>query len=83
MRILQRDAQAAAAAGTAEEEVFENERYMPIRGWASRGNLLPAERRRYSGRDGGRSANDFPSPPLPPGWGPVCSASCVFICGAS
>ena len=50
-----------------EVEVFENERYMPIRGWGSRGNLLPAERRRYSARDGSASGSDFPSPPLPPG----------------
>ena len=51
----------------AEEEVFENERYIPIRGWGSRGALLPGERRRYSSRSGARSTSEFPSPPLPPG----------------
>jgi vacuolar protein sorting-associated protein 13A/C len=52
-----------------EEEVFENERYIPIRGWSSR-NLTPLDRRRFSyGRD--QAINDsttaFPRVPLPNG----------------
>jgi vacuolar protein sorting-associated protein 13A/C len=54
--------------GVVEEEVFENERFMPIKGWGSRGNLLPAERKRYSTRDAAQSFNDFPSVPLPEGF---------------
>ena len=53
--------------GAIEEEIFENERYLPIRGWASRGGLLPTERRRYSTRDGSQSFNDFPTLHLPTG----------------
>ena len=65
----------------AEEEVFENERYIPLRGWGSRGALLPGERRRYSDRAGARSAAEFPSPPLPPGAGVRCPrALCGCLC---
>ena len=53
--------------GAIEEEIFENERYLPIRGWGSRGGLLPTERRRYSTRDGSQSFNDFPTLHLPTG----------------
>lgn len=60
--LLQRERQE----GAIREELFENERYMPIRGWAS-GCLLPTERRRYSTRDGSQSFNDFPTMHLPPG----------------
>ena len=52
-----------------EEEVFENERYIPIRGWSSR-NLTPLDRRRFSrGRDQaiGDSTTEFPKVPLPAG----------------
>ncbi|KAK9908805.1 hypothetical protein WJX75_003140 [Coccomyxa subellipsoidea] len=48
-----------------EEEIFENERFLPIKGW---GNSLPTERKRYSTRDGSQSAAEFPSLPLPQGW---------------
>ena len=54
-----------------ELELFENQRFMPLRGWGSRGFLLPTERRRWSvGRDGNRvapSSSDFPAQSLPPG----------------
>ena len=59
--VLQREKQE----GAIEEEIFENERYIPIRGWSSR--LLPTERRRYSTRDGSQSFNDFPVMHLPSG----------------
>ena len=52
-----------------EEEVFENERFLPIRGWSS-GNLLPTDRRRYShGRQqpAAGSTSDFPRIQLPDG----------------
>jgi vacuolar protein sorting-associated protein 13A/C len=48
-----------------EELVFENERYLPLRGW-SPSNLLATERRRYS--RAGQSYSIFPNVPLPPGW---------------
>lgn len=60
---LQRDGPSDAK----EEEVFENERFLPLKGWGSRGNLLALERKRYSTRDGSQSANDFPQFPLPEG----------------
>ena len=63
VRLLQRERQE----GAIKEEIFENEQYIPIRGWASRGSLLPTERRRYSTRDGSQSFNDFPTMHLPPG----------------
>ena len=59
--LLQREKQE----GATEEEIFENERYIPIRGWSS--SLLPTERRRYSTRDGSQSFNDFPMMHLPSG----------------
>ena len=65
--------------GAIEEEIFENERYLPIRGWGSRGGLLPTERRRYSTRDGSQSFNDFPTLHLPNGEMLQRSAS---TCGA-
>lgn len=57
---LQRESQSDAK----EEEIFENERFLPIKGW---GNSLPTERKRYSTRDGSQSAAEFPSLPLPQG----------------
>lgn len=57
-----------------EVEIFENERFIPIRGWGSRGNLLPTERRRYSTRDASQSFSEFPSVSLPEGW------SRLFLC---
>lgn len=55
-----------------EEEVFENERYMPIRGWSSR-NLLPTDRSRFThGRSqGAQSTTEFPKVHLPDGEPPV------------
>lgn len=52
----------------APQEVFENERFMPLRGWGARGNLLPGERGRFSSRSGGRSWPEFPEVRLPGGW---------------
>lgn len=45
--------------------MFENERLMPLRGWSA-GNLLPTDRKRYSG-PGGRNGSDFPVVALEPG----------------
>ena len=53
----------------AEEEIFENERYIPIRGWSSN-NLNPlTDRKRYSlGRSSGsRSVSEIPKLPLEEG----------------
>lgn len=50
-----------------EEEVFENERYVPLLGWSSH-NLLPTERKRFSKRSGGSSSHEFPTIVLPPDW---------------
>jgi hypothetical protein len=48
--------------------VFENERYIPIKGWGSGGHLLPTDKRRYSGRNlSSRGAMQFPFIHLPPG----------------
>lgn len=61
-------ASAAPPAGSlapVDEEVYENQRYMPLRGWGA-GNLLPTERKRYS--RAGHSYSTFPLVPLPPGW---------------
>lgn len=55
-------------ASRAAQEVFENERFMPLRGWGARGNLLPGERGRFSSRSGGRSWPEFPDVRLPGGW---------------
>lgn len=59
-----------------EEEVFENERFIPIKGWGSKGNLLPTDRRRFSRTRSGadQSSMDFPNVDLPAG-GP-CACSC-------
>lgn len=56
-------------AAPVEEEVFENERYIIIRGWSPR-NLLPTDRARFSyGRSQPASASttEFPKVPLPKG----------------
>ena len=45
--------------------MFENERFLPLRGWSS-GNLLPTDRKRFSG-PGGRNSTDFPVVTLGPG----------------
>lgn len=51
-----------------EEEVFENERYMPMFGWSS-SYLLPSDRRRWSTMEGRNSSDTFPEvKALPPGW---------------
>ncbi|GLI59136.1 hypothetical protein VaNZ11_000961, partial [Volvox africanus] len=58
-------AAAAVPPAPAEEEAYENERFIPLLGWSSN-NLLPTERRRYSRH--GQSYSSFPLVPLPPGW---------------
>lgn len=50
-----------------DEEVFENQRYMPLRGW-SPNFLSRLERQRFSDRLGVRSSASFPEVPLPMGW---------------
>lgn len=60
-----------------EEEVFENERYIPIRGWSSR-NLNPlTDRKRYSlGRNSGaQSVSEIPKIQLPSGKSVIL---CIF-----
>ncbi|GIL84698.1 hypothetical protein Vretifemale_13315, partial [Volvox reticuliferus] len=61
----ERPAASAAPLAPVEEEVYENERFIPLLGWSSN-NLLPTERRRYSRH--GHSYSSFPLVPLPPGW---------------
>ena len=51
-----------------EIEVYENERYLPLKGWGSKGHLLPTDRSKYSlGRRNAKSQMDFPVFPLPQG----------------
>jgi len=51
-----------------EIEVYENERYLPLKGWGSNGHLLPTDRSKYSlGRRNAKSQMDFPVFPLPQG----------------
>jgi len=64
---VMRRACAAPQAELVEEEVFENERFLPLRGWGARGHLLPGERGRFSNRAGTRSWPDFPDVQLPEG----------------
>jgi len=40
------------------EEVFEHQRYIPLKGWSDK-HLMVTERRRWSKRDGSASANDI------------------------
>ena len=62
--------------GAVEVSVFENQRYIPLRGWGSRGHLLPTDRFRRFVPDDGRSPAggradsswEFPAPALPRGW---------------
>lgn len=49
-----------------EEEVFEYERYLPLRGWSA-DHLKGLDPHRYSrNRDGSRGTTSFPKVPLPP-----------------
>eukprot|EP00898_Chlorokybus_atmophyticus_P001275 jgi/Chlat1/2148/Chrsp17S02730 len=50
------------------EEVFENQRYIPIKGWGSKGHFLPTDRKHWSWRDGSHSSEEFVEPPLPEDW---------------
>lgn len=45
--------------------VFENERYMPLIGWSAN-NLMPTDRRHFSGPNGSDTTS-FPNVPLEPG----------------
>lgn len=51
----------------ADEEVFENQRFMPLRGW-NHSFLSRLERQRFSDRLGVKSSASFPEVPLPSGW---------------
>ncbi|KAK9815130.1 hypothetical protein WJX73_008307 [Symbiochloris irregularis] len=53
------------ATGPVEEDLFENERFILLRGWSG-SNLLPTERKRFS--RAGSSFPEFPRVPLPDGW---------------
>ena len=52
------------------EEVFENQRYQPIRGWGSSypGHMLPTDRRRYSDAHGSQGSKEFPQRDPAVGW---------------
>jgi len=51
-----------------EEEVFQNQRYIPVIGWTS-AYMLPADRKQFSTSEGGMSSDSFPEvKALPPGW---------------
>ena len=62
-----------------EIEVFENERYLPLKGWGSKGHLLPTDRSKYSlGRRNAKSQMDFPVFQLPQGTQLIrCSCTCA------
>lgn len=70
-----------------EEEVFENERFLPLRGWSSR-NLLPTDRHRFSGgrnQPAAESTTGFPKIHLPDGGLELtllCRAFCASTQGA-
>lgn len=62
--------QRVSSATTVTEEVFENQRYLPLRLWSSQ-HLLPAatgERAAFSTRDGNGGGSSLPAVPLPKGW---------------
>ena len=55
----------SAVGEAAEEQVFEYERYLPLRGW-SYTHLLPSDPKRYSRlASGGRSSDELPKIMLP------------------
>ena len=56
------------------DAVFENERLLPLRGWSA-SNLLPTDRRRFSGPRGSNTTT-FPNISLPAGkWAKICFAN--------
>ena len=69
----------AIAAGPVQEEIFENERYQPFKGWGHGwpGNFLPTDRvGHWSHRDGtpGKSASmafSTVAPKVPKVWPPL------------
>ena len=68
----------ASSGSVMEIEVFENERYLPLKGWGSKGHLLPTDRSKYSlGRRNAKSQMDFPVYPLPQG---ALLIRCICIC---
>jgi hypothetical protein len=59
------DASGGTVGETAEEQMFEYERYIPLRGW-SYTHLLPSDPKRYSRlATGGRSSDELPKIMLP------------------
>jgi hypothetical protein len=51
-----------------EEEVYQNQRYIPVIGWTS-AYMLPADRKQFSTHEGGMSSDSFPEvKALPQGW---------------
>jgi len=50
---------AEMAVGTAEEECFENQRWLPLKGFGGT-HMLPTERKQFSRRDGARSVSTNP-----------------------
>lgn len=58
--------------------MFENERFMPLRGWSS-ACLLPTDRARYTGPRGSNS-DAFPQIGLEPGALPSPKSSSIVLC---
>ena len=51
------------------EEVFENERLIPIRGWGTPPlSAVGKFKGRFSARSGGKNSDEFPQKEAPPGW---------------
>ena len=50
-----------------EEEAFENQRYIPLQGWAT-ANLLPTDRKPWTNRSGRRGADALPRITPLPAW---------------
>lgn len=66
MEVRLQPSTAAPDASEVQEEVFENERLLPIRGWGP--PPLSKFRGRFSDRDASVGFDEFPERELPPGW---------------
>lgn len=66
MEVRLQPSTAAPDASEVQEEVFENERLLPIRGWGP--PPLSRFRGRFSDRDATVGHDEFPDKELPPGW---------------
>lgn len=51
-----------------EREVFEHERFIPLKGWGAKGHFLPGDRKRYTlAPNASDGAMEFPNVHLPEG----------------